>query len=315
MVKMEQVKKPSWQLVSGKETGSRRPSFLKRRDYSSGYLFVLPALATLIVFRFYPIFFSIFKSFYQVSFAGGAREVFVGLQNYTALIHDNVFLNSLKVTLVLNVFINPIQIALSLVLAVLLNSNTLSIRIFRTLIMIPLGISLAIASLIWGFALNPHAGLVNSILGLLGMPPQPFLTGSTQALWSIMLIATWKGIAYWMIIFLAGLQEIPGHLYEAALIDGASSWQSFWKITLPLLKRVLLFVMVADTTANFLLFVPIFALTRGGPQMSTNVLMHEAYSRAFVYSDMNSALAIVTIILAILLVVVSLQFKLMRTGE
>lgn len=297
------------------KAGSKGPGFIRRRDYSSGYLFILPALVTLIVFRFYPIFFSVFKSFYQISFAGGAKEIFVGLQNYASLLGDSVFLNSLKVTLVLNVLINPIQIAISLLLAVLLNSNTLSIRVFRTLIMVPLGISLAIASVIWGFALNPHAGLVNSILGLLGIPPQPFLTSSTQALWCIILIATWKGIAYWMVIFLAGLQEIPEHLYEAALIDGASGWQCFWKITLPLLKRVLLFVTVADTTANFLLFVPIFTLTRGGPQMSTNVLMHEAYSRAFVYSDMNSALAIVTFILVILLAIVGLQFKLMRAGE
>ena len=302
-------------LASNKKAGLARPGFIKRRDYSSGYLFILPALTTLLVFRFYPIFFAIFKSLYQVSFVGGAREVFVGLQNYASLIRDGTFLNSLKVTLVLNAFINPIQIAISLLLAVLLNSNALSIRIFRTLIMVPLGISLAIASVIWGFALNPHSGLVNSILGLLGIPPQPFLTSSTQALWCVILIATWKGIAYWMIIFLAGLQEIPEHLYEAALIDGANSWQCFWKITLPLLKRVLLFVTVADTTANFLLFVPIFTLTRGGPQMSTNVLMHEAYSRAFVYSDMNSALAIVTVILAILLGIVGLQFKLIRTGE
>lgn len=302
-------------LALNKKAGLTGPGFLKRRDYGSGCLFILPALATLIIFRFYPIFLSISRSFYQVSFAGGAREVFVGLQNYASLIRDDIFLNSLKVTLMLNAFINPIQIAISLFVAVLVNSNALSIRVFRTLIMVPMGISLAIASVIWGFALNPHSGLVNSILGLLGIPPQPFLTSSTQALWCIILIATWKGIAYWMIIFLAGLQEIPEHLYEAALIDGANSWQCFWKITLPLLKRVLLFVTVADTTANFLLFVPIFTLTRGGPQMSTNVLMHEAYSRAFVYSDMNSALTIVTIILAILLGIVGLQFKLIRTGE
>jgi ABC-type sugar transport system permease subunit len=298
-----------------KKAGQRRPGFLKARNYVSGYLFVVPALAGLIVFRLYPIFLSILKSFYQISYVGGTREIFVGFKNYISLAEDGVFLNSLKVTLVLNLFINPIQIALSLLLAVLLNSNTLSIRVFRTLIMIPLGISLAIASLIWGFALNPQAGLINSILGLFGIPPQPFLTGSTQALWCIILIATWKGLAYWMIIFLAGLQEIPEHLYEAALIDGANSWQCFWKITLPLLKRVLLFVTVADTIANFLLFVPIFTLTRGGPQMSTNVLMHEAYSRAFVYSDMNSALTIVTLILALLLVIVGVQFKLLRTGD
>lgn len=297
------------------KTGLRKPGFIRKRDYSSGYILILPALLILIVFRFYPIFFSIFKSFYQISFVGGAKEAFVGFQNYISLLNDEVFRNSLKVTLVLNVFINPIQVAVSLLLAVLLNSNTLSIRIFRTLIMVPLGISLAIASLIWGFAMNPHAGLVNSILGLVGIPPQGFLTSVTQAVWCIILIATWKGLAYWMIIFLAGLQEIPEHLYEAALIDGASNWQRFWKITFPLLRRVLLFVMVADTTANFLLFVPIFTLTRGGPQMSTNVLMHEAYSRAFVYSDMNSALAIVTVILVILLGIVGLQFKFMRAEE
>jgi len=211
--------------------------------------------------------------------------------------------------------INPLQILISLLLAILLNKNNLSIRIFRTFIMLPLGISLSIASVIWGLMLNPHSGLINSILGILGIQPQPFLTSKVQALWCIILIATWKGVAYWMIFILAGLKEIPDQIYEAAIIDGANSWESFWKITLPLLRRVLLFVTVSDTTANFLLFVPIFMLTKGGPQMSTNVLMHEAYTRAFIYSDMNSALAITTLILLILLIVIGLEFRLIKAED
>jgi ABC-type sugar transport system permease subunit len=293
----------------------QKPGSIKYRSYINGYLFILPALIGLIVFRLYPIFFSVFKSLYRINFSGGGSETFVGFRNYIDLLSDSTILNSLKVTLILNIMINPLQILISLLLAILLNKNNLSIRIFRTFIMLPLGISLSIASVIWGLMLNPHSGLINSILGILGIQPQPFLTSKVQALWCIILIATWKGVAYWMIFILAGLKEIPDQIYEAAIIDGANSWESFWKITLPLLRRVLLFVTVSDTTANFLLFVPIFMLTKGGPQMSTNVLMHEAYTRAFIYSDMNSALAITTLILLILLIVIGLEFRLIKAED
>jgi ABC-type sugar transport system permease subunit len=274
------------------------------------YLFLLPALTGVILFRIYPILYSFIGSLYKIQFAQGTHIVFGGLANYQDIFTDPVFFQSLKVTVIFNIFVNPIQIALALSIAVLVHETTMLNRIFRTIYFIPLGVSVAIASTLWGMLLNPTSGLVNSFLQFLGFAAQPFLSSHKQALPSIILICVWGGVSYWMLFFLAGLQEIPVELYEAATIDGAGAWASFWTITLPLLRRVILFVLVADTSANFLLFIPIFVLTRGGPQMTTNTLMYEIYNTAFTYHDIPRALTMSAVLLLLLLIVVRLQFKL-----
>lgn len=273
------------------------------------YLFLAPALIGLFVFRIYPIISTFIGSLFSVNYKQGGQAAFTGLQNYFNLTQDPVFWQSLKVTLVLNLFINPIQIVLSLIVALLIHKNTRVNRIFRTAYLLPLGVSIVVSSSIWSLLLNPNDGLVNSVIALFGIPQQPFLTSTTQALWCIILVASWTGISYWMIFILAGLQEIPDTLYEAAIIDGANAWQTFWRITLPSLRRVLLFVIVADTSANFLLFAPIYVLTGGGPQMSTNSLMHETYSSAFIYSDIHRALTLSAILLTLLLGFILVEFK------
>lgn len=272
------------------------------------YLFLLPSLSGLFLFRFYPIIFNFYGSLYRTSYSQGVTSIFTGLSNYIDLFHDFVFWNSLKTTFILNLFINPIQITIALIIALLIKENTLFNRISRTLFLLPLGVSIAISSAIWKILLNQSYGLINGILGFLSIPPQPFLTSSNQAIWCIILVASWCGISYWMIFFLVGLQEIPNELYESAKIDGSNSWNTFWKITLPLLKRTILFVIVADTSANFLLFVPIYILTNGGPNMSTDTLMYEVYSSAFIYSDFRRALTLSSLLLIILLIVVFFEF-------
>ncbi len=292
-----------------KKSGGK--SFLPSRLSKSviAYLFLAPALMGLFVFKIYPIISTFIGSLFSVNYRQGGQSAFTGLQNYFNLIQDPVFWQSLKVTLVLNLFINPIQIVLSLIVALLIHKNTQINRIFRTAYLLPLGVSIVVSSTIWSLLLNPNDGLVNSVIALFGIPQQPFLTSTTQALWCIILVASWTGISYWMIFILAGLQEIPDTLYEAAIIDGANAWQTFWRITLPSLRRVLLFVIVADTSANFLLFAPIYILTGGGPQMSTNSLMHETYSSAFIYSDIHRALTLSAILLTLLLGFILVEFK------
>ena len=276
------------------------------------YLFLLPSLLGLFLFRFYPIILNFYGSVYRTSYSSqGEMSIFAGLSNYIDLYYDPVFWNSLKVTFILNLFINPIQITIALIIALLIKENTLFNRIFRTLFLLPLGVSIAISSSIWKVLLNQSYGLINGILEFLSIPPQPFLTSSNQAIWCIILVASWCGISYWMIFFLVGLQEIPNELYESAMIDGSSNWNTFWKITLPLLKRTILFVTVADTSANFLLFVPIYMLTDGGPSMSTDTLMYEVYSSAFIYSDFRRALTLSSVLLIILLMVVFFEFKML----
>lgn len=269
-----------------------------------------PALLGLVLFRLYPIGLAVGESFFNVL---RGNSLFVGLDNYVALLTDSAFWNSLKVTLWFNLLINPIQIALALGLALLYVQKFKGVTFYRILFLIPIGVSLPTAVIIWRIMLSQD-GLVNGVIGIAGVPAQPWLTAESLALYSIIAIATWKGISYWMIFIVGGLQNISPEIYDAARIDGAAPWQRLFYITIPLLRPTLLFVLVADVSINFLLFAPIFMLTQGGPADSTNVLMYEAYKSGFVFGDMGRAMAIIVVVVAILLVIVGLQFKLL-TGN
>ncbi|RXZ82197.1 sugar ABC transporter permease [Paenibacillaceae bacterium] len=276
------------------------------------YLFLLPAVALLAIFKLYPILLGLKDSLFAPGFIAG-KATFVGLDNYTYLFTDGVFWNSVYVTLFFNVIINPLQIALAFLLAMMLNAKLKGINLFRSLNFIPITVSLPIACVLWSIMLNPEQGVVNSLLVSVGLPQQLFLASKDQALWVIMAIATWKGVGYWAIFLLAGLQEVPGSLYEAADIDGAGKWQKFKNVTFPMMKRPLTFVMVADTVVNFLLFAPMYILTKGGPEKSTNVLMNESFTNAFVYSDPGRASAIVILLLILILLIIAVQFRLLRS--
>lgn len=266
-----------------------------------------PALLGLALFRVYPIVLALFESLFS-TYRG--NRLFVGFDNYARLLADSGFWQSLKVTLWFNLIINPLQVALALMLALMFVQKVRFIGLFRFLFLIPIGVSLPVAVIIWRIMLLPD-GLVNGFLGTLGLPSFRFLTSADLALYSVIAIATWKGISYWMIFIIGGLQNISPEINEAARLEGASGWQRLWLITLPLMGPTLLFVLVADVTINFLLFAPIFMLTNGGPRGSTNVLMYEAYKSGFVFGDMGRAMAIVVVLVMLLLVIVGLQFRLL----
>jgi multiple sugar transport system permease protein len=278
------------------------------------YLFILPVLVGLSAFKLYPILLAVTTSFYTRSFSLGVME-FVGLANFIDLFSDTFFLDALKVTLKFNLLVNPIQVVMAILLAVLANQALHGINGFRTLFYIPAAVAVPIASVMWGLLLNPNNGFVNSLLALIGIPAQPFLVDENQALYSIILIASWIGISYWMIFILAALQELPPQISEAARIDGASPIQNFFHITLPMLKRAIAFIAVGATTSNFLLFAPVYILTGGGPSGSTNLLMNEAYVTAFLYSDMGRANAIVVVLLAIVIMAVFLLLRILRPTD
>ena len=279
-----------------------------RRQYIIPYLFIAPALLLIIIFKLYPIFIGFWESLIYTSFGGGSENrTFVWLENYQYLFDDPIFWQTLKITAILTVIINPFQIAISLGLALLLMRRTRYILIIRSLYLLPIGIALPIATVIWGLMLDPYQGLVNGVIGIFGIPPQPFLVSESQALWSIIAIATRKGVAFWMLFLLAGLEDIPTQFYEAAQIDGAKPFQKLRYITLPLLRRTILFVFVADTAANFVLMVPMIILTKGGPMQSTNVLVYEAYRSGFYYQDWGRSLSIISILTIITLIVIGFQ--------
>jgi multiple sugar transport system permease protein len=219
------------------------------------------------------------------------------------------------VTLLYNVIVNPLQIFIALLLALLLTARKPGSALFISIYIIPVGMSISVASVIWRIMLNPDQGIVNSILMWIGMEAQPFFVSASQALWSVILVTSWKGVSFWMVFLIAGLNDIPRSLYESAQIDGANYLRQTWSITLPLIKRILLFVLVVDTSVNWVLFDPMYIITGGGPQQSTNVLMFEAYRSGFVYGDFGRSMAMVTVLLVSLLVVVALQFRLLGREE
>lgn len=277
------------------------------------FAFLAPALLGLFLFRFVPISIALVGSFFGESIRGGT--LFVGLKNYLDLFEDPAFWGSVRTTLVFNLIINPLQVCLALGLAMLARRPTKFVEIFRASFLLPMTVSIALTSIIWSILLDPTLGPVNGFLRWAGVPAQPFFRSADGALPTLIFVATWKGVGYWMVFLLAGLLAIPESLNEAAAIDGARPWQRFWYVTLPLMKRPLAFVLVADTAANFLLFAPVYIVTNGGPNGATHLLMFEAYQSAFSYLNHGRSLAISTIILAIIIVIALVELRLFRPEE
>lgn len=275
------------------------------------YLFVAPALLGLALFKLYPIGVGLAASFFDYEAISG-RKAWIGLGNYRELFADPLFWRACWNTFLFNAVVTPLQVALSLALAVLVNRRLPGMAVFRSICFVPAVISLVVASIVWDLMYNPDNGLVNGLLGAVGVPPQPFLTSARQAMGAVIAMVTWKGVGYWMVILLAGLQAIPAVYREAAVLDGASPGAYFWRVTLPLLRRTIVFVVVADTSINFLLFAPVYIMTQGGPSDATTVLMFEVYRNAFVYFRLGYASAVSTVLLAVMVVVVLLQFRLLR---
>ena len=277
------------------------------------FAFLAPALIGLVTFRFAPIVIAAVGSFYGTTLRG--ESVFLGLRNYAELFGDASFWSTISTTLIFNLIINPFQVVCALCLALLVERPTRFVDVFRASFLLPMTVSIALTSIIWSIMLDPTLGPVNGFLRWAGLPAQRFFRSPDQALGTLILVATWKGAGYWMVFLLAGLLSIPKDLYESAAIDGANSWRRFWHVTLPLMRRPLAFVLVADTAANFLLFAPVYIITNGGPNGVTHLLMFEAYQSAFSYLNHGRSLAISTIILVIILAIAVVELRLFRAPE
>ncbi|WP_411342909.1 carbohydrate ABC transporter permease [Paenibacillus sp. WLX1005] len=279
------------------------------------YVLLLPAVGGLLLFKLYPMLSAVRNSLFELNFAGGG-ERFTGLANYVALWNDQLFWSSLKTTLVFNAILTPVMLIASFALALLLDGAVgRGKRFFQTIQFIPVAISIPTACVLWGIMLSPEHGVVNSLLASFGFPAQPFLVSSSQALLSIIGIVIWKNAGYWALFILAGLQEVPVSLYEAARVDGAGTLQRLRHVTLPLLKRPFAFVAVAVTSNHLFMFSPMYILTQGGPQNSTRTLMLESFQNAFLYSSPGRASAIVVVLIGCALLLILAQFRLLRTNH
>lgn len=271
------------------------------------YLMLAPALIFILIFKIYPII--------SVSVGSFFRDGFFSLRTYEILFSDKTFWNSLWTTLKMNVVMIPLQMVVSLILALLVNSTVKGVGVFRSIYYLPVTMAISVASVTWSLMMNVNNGVFNSLLSFVGIPNQGFFTDANQALWCIVLMATWKGCGMWMMYLLAGLKGVDTSIYESARLDGAGYFTTLRKITLPLISRTMLFVLVANTTANMLLFAPSKLITEGGPQNSTNVLMYEVYKSAFRNGNMARAGAITTILLLIVMVTVIAQFSMMNSNQ
>ena len=287
---------------------------MKRAERWIPYVLLLPALTLLLVFYFLPALAGFGEAFYAHNLSR-TKRAFVGLDNFARVFNDPTFWKSLRVTMVFSLVVNPFQTALALALAVLANQRVRGIGLFRSIYLLPVVISLNITSTVWGLMLNRDTGLVNGVLASLGLARQPFLLSTDQSLWTLIGIISWVGVPYWMMFLLAGLQGISESLFEAAALDGANAWQTFVYVTLPLLRRVLAFVLVSDTVINLFLFAPVWILTRGGPQLSTNLLMYDAYRRGVVWGDLGAMASMVVVLLVITSAVVAVEFSVLRTDR
>lgn len=286
----------------------------QRREMMWAYAFLSPAFFFLIVLILFPILFAFWISLHDWSLI--PRDFpFIGLQNYAEALKDSLTIKSLQNTLVYSVGAVPVGMALSLILALVMNQDNLPFRTaFRTAYFIPVITSWVAVSFVWIWMFEPRWGLVNSFLAWFGISGIKWLASPVWALPAIMIVAIWKGLGFSMVIFLAGLQGIPRELHDAAKIDGANSWQSFWSITFPLLNPTIVFITVTSVIGSLQVFTPAVIMTTvqgeaGGPINSTRVMVYHIYSTAFRYNRLGFGAALAFLLFALILVVTLIQLR------
>lgn len=282
-------------------------SKVRRDAYIAAALMLSPAIASLIVLRLVPLAEAI-----RLAFTNRRGDITPDVLERT--LTDPLFLGSLKTTVFFGLIVNPFQIALALALAVLLTRRVPLVGLWRTLILLPVAVPQVVSAVLWVILLRPE-GPLNGFLNAVGIPSVPWLISPHYALYSIIIVCTWVGVGYWMTFLVAGIEDISPSLYEAAEIDGAGAWGRFLNVTLPGVRRQLLFVLVADTVSNFLVFAPVRILTQGGPERSTDLIMHNIFERAYIFGDLGSASAATLVLVLIVLIVVGVQFRLLPGKE
>jgi len=302
-----------WAGVTPRPTGRRRPLWsLARKQAAFGIAIILPTLAILAIFRFLPMAQALYLSLTAYDLVHPPR--FVGLANFANLLNDPLFLKSARVSLTYVLFSVVPVLPLSLGLAVLFNQSVFVKNILRSAIFMPVVMPAVVMAVVWTF-MYQQDGVINTLLGFLGIDPVPWLRSSATALWAVILIGIWRATPYYMVIFLAGLQAIPADYYDAAKIDGASRWGTFRYITLPLLKPTMLLVIVMNVIVAMKVFAVPMIMTAGGPADSTRVLPLFIYQTAFEFFDMGRAAAMSVFLFAGVMVFSFIQVRLFTRGD
>jgi multiple sugar transport system permease protein len=284
------------------------PSF--KKDLIA-YSFILPNLLGFAIFTLVPTVFSLVLAF--MNWDGANVVSWAGFDNFKQLFHDTTFRIALRNTFYYVIGTVPLTMIASLGLAMLLNQPLVGRNFFRATFFFPYVGSLVAVAVVWNMIFSPAAGPVNQFLMSLGVENPPRWTASVDwAMPTVIMASIWKGMGYYMVIYLAALQGIPAELYEAASIDGASAWQKFRYVTLPMLTPATFFVSIMLTIASFKVFDLILVMTNGGPGRATNVLVMHTYNVAFREFRFGYASAIALVLFLIVLVITIIQFRMER---
>jgi len=289
---------------------------LNKENIRSAVIFLSPALLSIFIFFFIPVvaaFIISFTDFDIYSIGDYANISFIGVRNYSRLFQDVLFWTSLKNTFYFVVLAGPLSVAVSLFAAILLNSKLVKFKgLFRLSYFIPVVTTLVAVAIVWRFIYHPKFGIFNFVLVFVGISPIDWLGDPNWAMPAIVIMAVWKNFGYNMIIFLAGLQNIPSHLYEAAIMEGANSWQQFKSITLPMLAPTTLFVSLITMIGFFQLFAEPYIMTQGGPMNSTLSIVQYMYQEGFRWWNIGYSASIAFALFFIIFIGTIIQFKLRK---
>ncbi len=296
-------------LTTPRTAGARWPHLsLARQEELIAYVFILPSLLGFIVFLVVPMIASLGISFYDWELLTPPR--FVGLKNFATLLTDRIFRDVVVNTLYYTFGLVPLNLVVSLGLAVWLNTRLRGLTLYRMAFFLPVVTVTVAVALIWRWMYEPRAGIVDVALRAVGLPGPSWLGDAHWAMPAIILMSVWKGFGYNMVLFLAGLQGIPISIYEAAMIDGANAWQRFWRITLPLLSPVIFLAVVLTVISSFQVFDQALVMTNGGPANATNTIVLYIYQNGFQFFRMGYASAIAWALFVVIFIFTLFQMRL-----
>jgi ABC-type sugar transport system permease subunit len=302
---------------TGARTGTGRARTLLGRDRRFGYLIIAPLIIVLLVITAYPLGYNIWNSFHHVDYLLPPLGAWAGVSNYAKLFSDDQFVPALLHTLAFTVVSVIVETVIGLGLALALNKKFRGRGIVRAAIFIPWAVPTVVSAELWRTMFDPQQGFVNYLLTELHLPlATTTWLDSTWTAWGAILIAdAWRNTPFMAIVLLAGLQVIPSDIYEAARIDGASAWQQFWRLTLPLLKPALMVALIFRTLQSFFIFDVVYIMTGGGPGTSTNVLAYLNYKAFFALFDYGYGGAVSVALVVVALIIASAYRWVFRTDE
>lgn len=300
-------------MIASPGIAHRKTPLARLRPHLVGYAFILPLVALFAVFRLWPALNGFILSFQKYSFRDGAT--WIGLENYQKLVDTPLFWSSLRVTATYALIAVPLTTVGALGLALLINRSIRGLTWYRAAYFLPYVTSFVMIAIIWAWVYSPNDGLFNTVLGWFNLGPVKWLSSKTMVLPSLAIMAAWKGVGYAMMILLAGLKAIPAELTEASQVDGATARQTFFRVTLPLLKPMLFFVVVLETIGAFQVFDPMYVLTGGGPVRASYSLSYYLYDQSFKFQNFGYSAAIGMVLFLITFAVNMIQRLMFGDGK